>query len=550
MSELDSARRLIARGKSEQATRLLAELITERPDHKDAWLMMAKAVKDPQQQLDCFLRVLDLDPGDPVAKKRVEEAKRQIFISGVKMQVEHSRSKTVHEKRTNPEKGSRALPWRKLVKTRYLLPVIFFILLTAIVFLVLRNRFSGNSAPPTPTPAALAQAPQIAAAPTRYSTAIPTENPQKYFATLPFSIYYSLNGKLWLWHNGTARSLAEIDAASSLEANGQTGQVLFSLHGNLWEVDPATLSPKVLVRANAASQGTPSPTSSNETIIAAGIIPVTHDILFSTLPGGTLSLVKADGSGIMQLLVPGEGGLPYPSPDGKWLAVVGSSSIRLLSLSNRTSLDVLDFAPIPIADGYLLPVPRWAEDSSQFLVAIPPDNFANDLNASTTIWQVNKAGQKIALASIQSRGGAILFSADLESVVYQLNLSSVSDYFGELHRVSINGSRDTILLNGQRAHLIGLDRKGSLTVFQFQDNPRSLQREVASSAQTQSILDGLDSDVVLSLTWMYDQTFLYQTSQTDSDSLWLAKFDGILHPPLLVVENTPGSEIPTCFTTK
>jgi predicted Zn-dependent protease len=53
MSELDSARRLIARGKSEQAARLLAELIAEHPDHKDAWLMMAKAVKDPQQKLDC-----------------------------------------------------------------------------------------------------------------------------------------------------------------------------------------------------------------------------------------------------------------------------------------------------------------------------------------------------------------------------------------------------------------------------------------------------------------------------------------------------------------
>jgi len=355
---------------------------------------------------------------------------------------------------------------------------------------------------------------------------------------------------LWLWQNGTAKSLSDIDAGTSLIANWQTGQVLFTLHGNLWEVDPATLSPKVLVSANAAQQGTPSPTSSNETITSAGIVPVTNSILFSTLPGAALSIAQADGSGVTQLLALGEGGMPYPSPDGKWLAVVNSSSIQLLSLSNRTILDVLEFAPIPTTDVYMFPVPRWADDSSRFLVAIPPADFANDLNAPTAIWQVNNTGEEIALASIQSRGGVILFSADLNSVIYQLNLSSVSDYFGELHRASSDGSRDAILFDGQLAHLIGLDMKGSLAVFQLQDNPRSMKMESASSAQTLSILDGLDSDMVLSMTWMDDQIFLYQTVQTDTTRLWLAKFNGTIHPPLMLAETSAGSEIPTCFTTK
>jgi hypothetical protein len=355
---------------------------------------------------------------------------------------------------------------------------------------------------------------------------------------------------LWLWQKGIAKSLSDIDAATSLISDGQTGQVLFTLHKNLWEVDPTTLSPKVLVNANVTQQGTPSPTNSNETITPAGIVPVTNGILFSTLPGATLSIAQADGSGIIQLLAPGNGGMPHPSPDGKWLAVVNSSSIRLLSLSNRTILDVLDYAPIPGTDVYMLPIPRWADDSSRFLVAIPPVDFANDLNAPTSIWQVNNAGQKTALASIQNRGGVILFSADLQSVVYQLNLSSVSDYFGELHRVSIDGSQDNILLDGQLVHLIGLDASGALAVFQLQDNPRSMKMEGASSAQTLSILDGLDADMVLAMTWMDDQTFLYQTSQTDTTGLWLAKFDGAVHPALLLAENSTGNAIPTCFTTK
>ncbi len=550
MSELDSARRLIARGKSEQAARLLAELIAEHPDHKDAWLLMAKAVKDPHQKLDCFQRVLEIDPDDPIAKKGTEEAKRQIYISRAKKQVKQSRSKTVREKKTNPEKGSPIQPLRKLLKTRYLLPVIFFILLTVIVFLVLKNRPSGNTSSSMVTPAALVQETQIATTPTHSSTVIPTEDPQKLFAALPFHIYYSLNGKLWLWQDGAAKSLSDIDAATSLLANRQTGKVIFALHGNLWEVDPLTHSSKMLISPYTASTGTPSPTSSSETITPAGIVLGTNEILFSTSPGPALSIAQADGSGITQLLTSGEVGTTYPSPDGKWLAVVNSSSIRLLSLSSKTILEVLDYAPIPTTAGYMLPMPQWAEDSSRFLVAIPPADFANDLNAPTSIWQMNSAGQKISFASIQSRGGVVLFSADLRSVFYQLNLSSVSDYFGELHRANIDGSLDTILLKGQLMYLIGMDAKGSQAVFQLQDNPRSIQMQDASNTQYHPILDGLEAETVLSIVWIDDQTFLYQTSQTDSDSLWLARFDGAVHPSLLLIENSSGSEIPTCFTPK
>jgi hypothetical protein len=550
MSELDSARRLIARGKSEQAARLLAELIAEHPDHKDAWLMMAKAVKDPQQKLDCFKRVLEIDPDNPIAKKGAEEAKRQIFISGVKKQVEQSRSKTVREKKINPEKGSRVQPLRKLLKTKYLLPVIFFILLTVIVFLVLKNRPSGTATSSTATPVALVQETQIATTPTQSSTAIPTEDPQKIFAALPFHIYYSLNGKLWLWQVGAAKSLSDIDASRSLIANEQTGQVLFALHGNLWEMDGVTLSRKVLISGDAASTGTPSPTSSSQTIILAGIVPGTNEILFSTSPGAALSIAQADGSGIAQLLTSGEVAATYPSPDGKWLAVVNSRSIRLLSLSGKTILGVLDYAPIPTSDSYLLPVPQWAEDSSRFLVAIPPADFTNDLNAPTSIWQMNSAGQETSYASIQSRGGVLIFSADLRSVFYQLNLTSVSDYFGELHRANIDGSLDTILLKGQLVHLIGMDTKGSQAVFQLQDNPRSIQMQDTSTAQYHRILDGLEAETVLSIMWIDDLTFLYQTSQTDSDSLWLARFDGAVHRSLLLAENSLGSKIPACFTPK
>jgi hypothetical protein len=95
-----------------------------------------------------------------------------------------------------------------------------------------------------------------------------------------------------------------------------------------------------------------------------------------------------------------------------------------------------------------------------------------------------------------------------------------------------------------------MDAKGSQAVFQLQDNPRSIQMQDASNTQYHPILDGLEAETVLSIVWIDDQSFLYQTSQTDSDSLWLARFDGAAHPSFLLAENSSGSEIPTCFTPK
>ena len=556
MSELDSARRLIARGKSEQAARLLAELIAEHPGNKDAWLLMAKAVKDPQQKLDCFQRLLEIDPEDRVAQKGILETEQRIFISRVKKQVEQSRSKTAREKRTKTEQTIRVTPFTRFLKTKYLFPAIFFILVSTIAFLVLKNRPARNDAFLTATPAVLSQVAQAVA---HSSTPVPSEDPKISFISLPYNIYFSQNGKLWLWRNDVVKSLSDIDPVTPIIANGQSGQVLFTLHGNLLEVDPVSVSIKELVNANSMQQGTPLPTSSVEAISAVGIVPVTNNILFSTKPGEPISslpdpmdlfIVQADGSEITQLLDPEEGGVPYSSPDGKWLAVVNSGSIRLLSLSNRAILDVLDFAAIPASDGYMLPTPQWAADSSRFMVVIPPTDFANDLNAATAIWQVTNAGQKTAYPSAQSRGGAIIVSADLQFVIYQLNLSTVSDTFGEIHRVNIDGSRDAILFGGQLAHLIGLDASGEQAIFQFQDSPNPIRMEDTGTLQSHVILEGLDADTLLSLTWMDDQTFLYQTAQTDTVRLWLAKFDGTTHAPLLLAENPARDEIPFCFTKK
>jgi hypothetical protein len=342
-------------------------------------------------------------------------------------------------------------------------------------------------------------------------------------------------------------------------ANGQTGQVLFTFNGNLWQIAPGSLSAYLFAHAGSAQQGTPSPTSSPETIIAAGILPATRKILIATVPLGTppsakeqaaLYSAQEDGSQVKSLITAGESGALHPSPDEKWLAVARPDSIHLVSLANGTSQEALAFIPIPDENGYLLPSIHWAEDSSRFLVSIPTADYFNNLNAPTTLWQINLKGQKSAFPPIQNRGGVILLTGDLQSVIYQLNLSTTSDYFGEIHRAAIDGSRDAILFDGQKAHLIGLDATGARAVFHFQDSPYTLRMEDPGMNSSLVIQDGLDADRVLSLTWMDEHNFLYQTAQSDLVRLWLAKFDGSRHEPLMLAENPNGEEIPTCFAKK
>jgi hypothetical protein len=441
-----------------------------------------------------------------------------------------------------------------VLKLQFLLPVIFFILVTAIAFLVLKNRPAANptvSATINPSPLPVAQTPVT----TTQSTPIPTEDSRMIFALLPFKIYYAQNGKLWLWQQGTAKSLSDIDPLTTI-LNEQSDPVVFTLHGSLWKVDAQNPSPQLLISASSLQKGTPSPGSSNETLVVAGFIPQTESILFSTKVGSTASqlvnqadlyTVKSDGSGVLQLLGLGQGGVPSPSPDGRRLAIVNSSTIRLLSLSDRKVQTVLEVAEIPTSDGYFLPSPTWAEDSSSFAVVIPPTDFADNLNAPTAVWQVDIRGQKTAFPSIQTRGGKAFFSANLQSVLYQLNLATPSDYFGELHLANIDGTRDIILFNGQLAHLIGWEPSEAQVVFQLQNDPRSIEVGDPGTGQSHPVLTGLDSDNVISISWINDQVFLYQTVQTDAVRLWLAQYDGTLHPSLLLVENNSGNEIPFSF---
>jgi peroxiredoxin len=65
--------RLLNANRQQEARRLLLDYVKINPDSARAWWLMSLTVTDIDQQVDCLQRVLGLDPGNEVARERLEK---------------------------------------------------------------------------------------------------------------------------------------------------------------------------------------------------------------------------------------------------------------------------------------------------------------------------------------------------------------------------------------------------------------------------------------------------------------------------------------------
>lgn len=75
----DTASKLLRSGHPEKALPILARLLNENPQNELAWLMLANCVDDIDKELDCYNRVLIINPNNTIAKnyiELIEQAKR------------------------------------------------------------------------------------------------------------------------------------------------------------------------------------------------------------------------------------------------------------------------------------------------------------------------------------------------------------------------------------------------------------------------------------------------------------------------------------------
>ena len=67
---------LLDAGNKDEAIRLLSLLIRKKPNQVDTWFLLADAVEDHKKKLDCYRRILRIDPSNTIAKQKVSDYSR------------------------------------------------------------------------------------------------------------------------------------------------------------------------------------------------------------------------------------------------------------------------------------------------------------------------------------------------------------------------------------------------------------------------------------------------------------------------------------------
>lgn len=87
-SDLIEAYRLIRAGKRRAARKILKPLLERHPRSERTWLLFSYAVLDPNIQRDCLRRVLDINPNNAEARRRLEELNAQASAPAAAQPVE------------------------------------------------------------------------------------------------------------------------------------------------------------------------------------------------------------------------------------------------------------------------------------------------------------------------------------------------------------------------------------------------------------------------------------------------------------------------------
>jgi Tol biopolymer transport system component len=589
MPDIDSARRLIAIGDRAGALRELARLLQVNPRLLEAWLLLAEVVDDPAQKVDCYRQALLLDPGNPLAQQGMERLRLQqtpipvvepeptpeavphpepiiqpeepiasgepeagVGAAPETFSDEFSRLAPEDFSRSSSAKRRRPNFIQRLTGSTLFRILVSLIILGGMGYGIFQGAVMLNKAiPPTPTvtptltPVILpTNTPRDTWTPLPTTTSYPTltplviTTPTAYALSNGQEIAYVQDGKLWLWKAGASTQLHIIQNTQGAVKISSDGQVVaFIEDGSLWVVNSDGSNAHALVEHNdLVSTRLPSGFDQLD-ILTFDWIPGTHLILYNTILNSTaesnptnandLLRVNADTGSVITLLAFDQGGNFSISPDGKLLALVRPTTIRILNIDGTHPRQPLTFEEVwTYTSSIYYPIPVWAADSSALMVAIPPRDVRTNPSDPTQVWSIplDSNAPKL-LAEIKTGGGPLLISPDLTKVLYQLQLSQ-SDPVGELHLADIDGSHDTILQNGATGTLLGWAPDSQHYVFQANGQTVLILADTTGAANA-----NLTSDTASSSTgpvWLDDTHYLLLTTTGDSSQLGLGTIDGAL----------------------
>ncbi|MDH5506511.1 MAG: hypothetical protein OEZ02_04760, partial [Anaerolineae bacterium] len=190
-------------------------------------------------------------------------------------------------------------------------------------------------------------------------------------------------------------------------------------------------------------------------------LPGTHSLIFNTTWWGSpwiginddLHMINADTGELETLFAPGDGGFFYFSPNGNYLALATSESIKLVSTKSWGNLNMFEFQQVgPAYHNYFYPHPVWAMDSKSIMAAIPLGDLGIPEPTTLDIWEMNISGRtpkQTAHFSLTYQSGQwpywrTSFSPDLSKIAYINEHWEDEEKQDELHIASVDGSSDEI----------------------------------------------------------------------------------------------------------
>lgn len=278
-------------------------------------------------------------------------------------------------------------------------------------------------------------------------------------------LVYASEGRLWQWRpeakveplnqseNCSSPRLSQSDdSVVCIKRNGSSSPSLWLFDINSGHATLLLGPDQILEIAPPAASGPPVPSQLMWR-------PGTKEVLFSLAASDdsrqgisyTLSSLDTETKAITQLVFVEEAIEFSLSPNGRFLALATSSRLDLLDLSDLSWVrDVVPFVSIPFGEYRYFPSPRWDENSSRFMIAIPAtENQHSQSDGLFEIWAFNVAtlaGQMSS--SFTGYAPSASLSPDLSRVAYWRTARPGSNS-RDLHIATTDGSTDVTYIDGE-----------------------------------------------------------------------------------------------------
>jgi hypothetical protein len=568
---MEEIRGEFAGGHKRTALHDLARFLKDEPDNLEAWLLLGQNVDDPQQKADCYRRVLELDPDNPLARQGLEWIYSQpgLNIGGAEEKTSRASSPggqqitEVLEPVNLPPAPTRSRRWLRI--GLLIASVLLFAGLGLGIWAGLKNKPSASPSTTVTPLEAPAAASEQAATPAPGGTSavagtipLASETPDPIFLSAGISFFYAIDTELWQWHSGYATRLADTSLAiHDLQVSTDGALAAFQSMDGLWVI-PLTSESHAREVANPLmlpADDLPG-TGLQRKVHTYTWLPGSHVLVLDTYwveSSGTIRLandliaINADSGELQILLTVDEGGMPFTSPDGSRLALVTTTRIQVYDLEGAATIADFLFEESLTPDGTpYQPTPVWSTDSTALVAVIPPGNALNDRTAATGIWRIPAdSSQSVQLGVIYPMGGHVLVSPDLERIAYLLGDGAPTQNRGELHMANLDGSADTILQDGKQGIFFGWTPDGSSLVLRLASEPSTLWLVNGRTHATSPLWAKLPSDSsIADLQWLPNGFFLAELIQPHTAQVWIGKADSQVNPYQVVATSGDDAVIP------